>query len=109
MKRILALLIVLAVLTSVFAAVSTNVDTPSSATLNLALEQKYEFAFVSNKDDLTTVMNSFSLYTKGEALEKSLELDETRNIFYFYYNIRNTHVSFETNETNTRIKVDNFF
>lgn len=99
MKRILALLIVLAVLTSVFAAVSTNVDTPSSATLNLALEQKYEFAFVKDKDDLTKAMDSFSLNTKGEALEKSLELDETRNIFYFYYKVY-------TGETNLYIKFD---
>ena len=93
MKKIIAILVILSVLTTVFAAVSTSTSTSSSAELSLALADAYEFAFT---DSESAVLNSFVLNTAGDALNRNLNLDETKNIFYFYYKAY-------TGETNLKI------
>ena len=94
MKKIIAILVILSVLTTVFAAVSTSTSTSSSAELSLALADAYEFAFT---DSESAVLDSFVLKTAGDALNRNLNLDETQNIFYFYYKAY-------TGETNLKIK-----
>ena len=87
---------------NVFASTGTlgsAVGDISEATLNLSLENEYKFAFVSAKADGSapdvgtgseTALGIFTLQKAGDALtvsgeSTSLKLDETKNIFYFFY------------------------
>lgn len=102
MKKTFALLLVLSIFVTVFASTGTlgsTVDDISEATLKLSLENEYRFAFVSAKADGSapdvgtgseTALGEFTLQKTGDALTLSgektlLKLDETKNIFYFFY------------------------
>ena len=102
MKKLIVLLLSIFVVMNIFATTGTigeTVDGSSEATLNLTLENQYKFAFIAAADGGTapsigtgpvTPLTNFTLHTTGDALIKSganttLKLDETRNVFYFYY------------------------
>ena len=103
MKKILVLLLSVFVVMNVFAATGTigeAVNGSSEATLKLTLENQYKFAFIKAADnggapDIGTgsvnPLSEFKLSTTGDALifsgdKTTLELDETKNVFYFFSN-----------------------
>lgn len=115
MKKLIVLLLSIFVVMNIFATTGTigeTVDGSSEATLNLTLENQYKFAFIAAADGGTapsigtgpvTPLTNFTLHTTGDALIKSganttLKLDETRNVFYFYYQAY-------TNVDNLKIKI----
>ena len=115
MKKVLVLLLSLFVLVNIFAATGTignAVGGSSDATLKLTLNNEYRFAFIKAGDDGSapsigtcseTVLDEFNLTTKGDALTMSntgttLELDESKNIFYFFYQAY-------TNQAGLKIKI----
>ena len=103
MKKILVLLLSVFVVMNVFAATGTTggaVGDVSEATLKLTLENQYKFAFIaaatteSGEPTIGTgsvnPLSEFKLSTTGDALtfsgdKTTLELDEAKNVFYFYY------------------------
>ena len=103
MKKILVLLLSVFVVMNVFAATGTTggaVKDVSEATLKLTLENQYKFAFIaaatteSGEPTIGTgsvnPLSEFKLSTTGDALtfsgdKTTLELDEAKNVFYFFY------------------------
>lgn len=102
MKKLFVLLLSVFVVMNVFAATGTTggeVEDLSEATLKLTLENQYKFAFIKAADnggapDIGTgsvnPLSEFELSTTGNALifsgdKTTLELDETKNVFYFFY------------------------
>ena len=88
MKKLFVLLLSVFVVMNVFAATGEAVNVDS--TLTLELENQYKFAFIASTDITSETLSEFILHTKGDALtfsrdKTTLELDEARNVFYFYY------------------------
>lgn len=115
MKKILVLFLSLFVLANIFAAtgkIGNAVEGSSDATLKLTLNNEYRFAFIAAGADGSapsigsgseTALSEFNLTTKGNALTMSnagttLELDESQNIFYFFYQAY-------TNQAGLKIKI----
>ena len=100
MKKLFVLLLSVFVVMNVFSATGTAVDGVSEATLKLKLDNQYKFAFIaaatteSGEPTIGTgsvnPLSEFKLSTTGDSLtfsrdKTTLELDEARNVFYFYY------------------------
>lgn len=104
MKKLIVLLLSVFVVMNVFAATGEALNVDSEATLTLELRDKYKFAFIKATTDIgtDTPLSNFTLKTTGDALtmsgERKLKLDDTQNVFYFYYQAY-------TNQDNLKIKI----
>lgn len=89
MKRFISILVVLSLVTIVFAdSVATD---DSKLTLTLAPGYRLGFIKAGDKDNIDSdsleLMNEFALSTKGTAALSTLALDKSANIFYFFYHV----------------------
>lgn len=91
MKKLISMLVGLTIVITAIAAsdLSTSVGTETTSTLNLILKNEYSFGFTATPtiDGSVTALNKFDLKTKGSAINSTnyLQLDNSQNIFYFFY------------------------
>lgn len=98
MKRFISILVVLSIVITVISAsaLGTAVDAIPESTLKLVLDNEYKFGFIAAGSDGSaptigtgseTALSEFILEKKGYAINTSnyLQLDDTKNIFYFFY------------------------
>lgn len=98
MKRFISILVVLSIVITVISAsaLGTAVDAIPESTLKLVLDNEYKFGFIAAGSDGSaptigtgseTALSEFILEKKGFAINTSnyLQLDDTKNIFYFFY------------------------
>lgn len=91
MKKLISMLVGLTIVITAIAAsdLSTSVGTETTSTLNLSLTNEYSFGFTATPtiDGSVTALNEFKLKTKGYAINSTnyLQLDNSQNIFYFFY------------------------